>query len=416
MRDPYNEDELRDAEMARIRARLAELERPPGQGAVPRELEELLNSDAPWRSGPVPIPPSRLLTVKFRGRAGLATAQDVLRYLEAPEATSGPATGRLGPVTRRYLPPPLAGYAEDGHVVLADWLDKGDARRVLRVLRGGQPDRRPDRLGERRLWSVALLPALLGLRWLRDLGQLATLSPATGTTTATATCTGTMTGAVSGTVAAAVTPLATAAAIMSTPATLPVMQSALAPVVRPGVAVVEIVPARDEDPLTPPLPALPAAEPVTDSEPEAADPEDSEPIPPPATVPAGVTTAEPTAEPTASATPAPSATPSPEPSPSTSATEAESSTPPSTKPAAQPTPTQTTASRSPAPTPAPSPSTEPVPAAEPPEDQPPAPRPACPELVPAAPPCGDELPGRQHSLPSRSSQPVSSLPPTCKEP
>lgn len=412
MRDPYSEDELRNAEMTRIRARLAELERPPGQAPVPRELNELLNSEATWRSGQVPVPPGCRMIVTLHGRAGLTTAQDILRYLEAPEATSGTATGKVGPITWRRLPSPLAGYAVDGHIVLADQLDRGDARLVLRMLRGHGEVRSGPR-AERRLWGIVLLPVLIGMRGLRELGQLATLSPATGTATATATCTGTMTTAMS----AAVTPLATAAAIISTPVTLPAVESVFSPPARAESAAAATEPVRTQEQ---PLSLLLSAQPKDsgDFEPEAADAGDE---PPKAPLPPSAD--PPTAPAPAPATPplAVSPTPTPTPTPSTSGTAA-------AEPSAAPTPS---APVSPAPSPTATlpaaPSSEPSPSASAaaprpkeelvyssePDPTKSEPHSACPEPRPGA---GKDDPAGCPAAHPATPCPTPLLTPTCREP
>lgn len=233
MRDPYQAgDQARETEISRLLSRIDELERMPDEAPAPPELRELLAAPGgTWRTGWVPVADRRLL-VAVGGPARAATAAGVYGYLSAEEPTAA-STGRVGPVVRRALPRPLAGYTgDDLPVVLADWLAGGDARRVLRLLRGGR--------GGRRLLSLAAFPALLAFRGHLSVSSALppVLAPATGTVT---------------TAMAAVAPLATAAAIATSPTVLPSVEAWIAPPAH-ELAVAHAVPTADDTELLTALP------------------------------------------------------------------------------------------------------------------------------------------------------------------
>ncbi|TDB86441.1 hypothetical protein E1264_17740 [Actinomadura sp. KC216] len=342
MHDPYQEDQAREEEIARLQALMDELDHMPGADPVPVELAALLDAPDDWRTGRVPLADGRRMLIVLLGD-GIATADDLHSYLLAAGEATVPAEG-VESVQRRALPRPLAGYATDGTLVtLADWLGKGDARGVLRELRGRRVPRRasgPAARGERRLWGVAILPALLGVRSLREiLPGVMVPAPMAGTAS---------------TAMGAVAPLATAAAIATGPAVLPAMDGVFGPVHHHRDVVKARILAPEE--LPPALPELPltrreeggslqegASAPSlgarADAEPEEVEPEEVAQPPAPTSAPSPAPTLSPAPQPGESKTPTP-----------TPASSAEPAAEPAAGPAAEPTPAPTEGVLAPPPT------------------------------------------------------------------
>ncbi|WP_433233953.1 hypothetical protein [Actinomadura nitritigenes] len=231
MRHPYRAEDARDAEIARLLGRMEELDRQPGRPAPPELLSLLAAPGGAWRTGWVPMQDGPRLLVAVGGPPASDQAPNLYGYLRTAHQLG---RGRIGPVARRALPRPLAGYTGEGHpIVLADWLAGGEARRVLRALRGARRSRP-------RVLSLAAVPLIEAFRGHLSISSVLppVLAPATGTAS---------------TAMAAVAPLATAAAIATSPAVLPSMEAWIVPPAH-ELEVAHTVPIADDTELLTALP------------------------------------------------------------------------------------------------------------------------------------------------------------------